>query len=251
MNTNERRMKMPKKSLLFRFLYRIVSIFVPKYHFEIEEELDKESIVVGNHAQLHGPLAMQFRFPHDKKIWAISEVFKKNEFVDYAMKDFWPHKKHKRFYRFLAKMLAPLAEYIFKNADAIPVYRDHRLITTMRHSIQALQNHQTIIIFPEYHQSHSKIINDFLKNYIDLAKLYFQKHKQCLKFYPMYISPKLKKICIGKPYIFHPEIDFNQEKENITSYLQNYIEKMAYALPKHKVVPYENIPKKEYPNNDI
>lgn len=237
-----------KKTKTFRFLSSLIRIFAtPKYEFIYAEEVVDEAIIVGNHVKMNGPLAMQLRYPNNKKIWAISEVFDKKEFPDYAMRDFWPNKKNKKIYRFIAKILAPLSAYIFKYADAIPVYRDHRFITTARATMKAISEKEHVIIFPEYHQPKNQIINDFLKNYIDVARLYYAKYKRNIKFYPMYIAPTIKKICIGKPIVFDNTNDFELEKEKINKYLQDEITNMAYALPKHIVVPYENLKKKDYP----
>ena len=38
-----------------------------------------------------------------------------------------------------------------------------------------------------------------------------------------------------------------EERRRICSYLMDEISEIAYALPPHTVVPYRNIPKKDYP----
>ena len=240
-----------KKPLFFRILYYIVKVFVKKYQFVFLEELknDGATIIVSNHAQAGGPLAYQFYYPRKKKIWCIGEVFDKKEFPDYAMKDFWPHKKKSKWvYKILAHILAPLSQYIFKNADTLPVYRDNRYFTTAKLSVNTLKNNEDIIIMPEEHIPYNEIVNEFLQNFVSVAKLYQSKEKKNVYFYPSYVCPALKKVLIGKPILFDTEQDYETEKRRITDTLKSEITKLAYTLPPHRVVPYENINKKNYPH---
>ena len=65
----------------------------------------------------------------------------------------------------------------------------------------------------------------------------------------MYIAPKLRKICLGKPVRFRAEEAMDAERSRICTYLMDEITAIAEALPEHTVVPYRNIPKKDYPSN--
>ena len=65
----------------------------------------------------------------------------------------------------------------------------------------------------------------------------------------MYIAPNLKKICLGKPMRFCAAEPMDAERSRICTYLMDEITAVAEALPEHTVVPYRNIPKKEYPSN--
>ena len=53
----------------------------------------------------------------------------------------------------------------------------------------------------------------------------------------------------GKPVVFDPEAPIAQERRRICGALMDGITAMAVALPEHTVVPYPNIPKKQYPKN--
>ncbi len=64
----------------------------------------------------------------------------------------------------------------------------------------------------------------------------------------MYIAPKLKKIYLGKPVQFRADEPIDAERSRICTYLMGEITAIAEALPEHTVVPYRNIPKKDYPS---
>ena len=54
---------------------------------------------------------------------------------------------------------------------------------------------------------------------------------------------------IGKPIRFNSAAAIEDERERIKKYLMEEISEIAYSLPRHTVVPYRNIPKKDYPLN--
>ena len=66
---------------------------------------------------------------------------------------------------------------------------------------------------------------------------------------PMYIAPALKTIYIGKPTAFNPDVPMEQERQRIANYLMDAVTEIAVSLPRHRVVPYPNLPKKDYPYN--
>jgi len=65
----------------------------------------------------------------------------------------------------------------------------------------------------------------------------------------MYIAPRLKKMYIGQPVRFCADNSMEEERCRIRQYLMEAITAIAQDLPAHTVVPYRNIPKKNYPTN--
>ena len=239
-----------KKPAFFRFVCSIVKIFYKKRNFEgIENLPNTPCIIVGNHAQSHGPLSCEFFFPAEKRIWTIHSVMNKKEFPAYAIDDFFPEKKKGLmwFYKSATHITAPLGSYLFRNADTLPVFKDTRIVQTFQLSIQALEDGKNIIIFPENREPFNNIINNFQERYVDLARLYHKKTGKTLEFVPMYNAASLKKVILGKPIKFNPYNNIEDERTKVCNYLKNEITTIAQSLPPHRVVPYENIKKKNYP----
>ena len=67
----------------------------------------------------------------------------------------------------------------------------------------------------------------------------------------MYVCPRLKKVCYGEPVAFDPEAPIEEERARICKVLSERITELAVSLPEHVVVPYPNVPKKDYPRNVI
>ena len=239
-------------SLIYRFVKFFVVLFYPKIEVEGTENLpDGPAVVVGNHAQLHGPIAAELYFPGEHYIWCAGQMMRLKEVPGYAFADFWSFKpRYSRWYYKLASFLiAPLSVLIFNNAHTIPVYRDHRLIRTFKATVQCLQNGAKVVIFPEHNKKYNNIVYEFEDKFIDVARFYYKTTGQALSFVPMYLAPKLRKAVLGRPIRFDPDQPIKEERRRIRDQLMGEITELACSLPAHTVTPYRNIPKKDYPKN--
>ena len=142
--------------------------------------------------------------------------------------------------------LAPLLPCVINNARVIPVYRDARIVSTLRNTIRHLEMGHNVLIFPECHEKHNNIVNKFQENFVDVAKLYFRKTNRALKFVPMYIAPELGAAFVGEATVFNSTEDIANERIRISRYLSETITKIGCSLPEHTVVPFDNISRKFY-----
>ena len=237
---------------LYRVIKGCIRVCYPKTEVVGAENLpDEPVLVVGNHAQMHGPIVCELYFPTERYTWCAGEMMHLKEVPAYAYRDFWSRKpKYIRwFYKLLSYVIAPLSVCVFNNARTIGVYHDTRILSTFKNTVKKLQEGKSVVIFPEHDVKHNHIVYDFQDKFIDIAKLYYKKTGKELSFIPMYIAPKLKKICLGKPIKFCSAEPMDAERSRICTYLMDEITAIAEALPEHTVVPYRNIPKKDYPSN--
>lgn len=238
--------------LLYRLIYRIVWAISPKYTLHGVENLpDEPCVLVGNHCQMYGPIASELYLPRPHYIWCIGEMLNRKEVPAYAFQEFWSMKPRAThwFYRLLSHLIAPLAEYLFTRAHTIPVRHDARVMTTFRKSMDGLNAGADIVIFPEKHEPYNAILWQFQEHFADLAKLYFRKTGKAVCFVPMYTAPKLESIYFGRPVRYDPEAADETERQRVCHEMAEAITALAAALPEHKVVPYANLPKKQYPLN--
>ena len=242
---------MKKKSYLFELIRSVIDNFFPNYQIIGEKFPEEPVILVGNHAQIYGPLVCELYFPKRTFSWCAGQMMHWKEVPGYAFEDFWSQKPRWThfFYRILSYLITPLSVLIFNHARTVPVYRDGRVMTTFKESIRLLKDGKSLVIFPEQDKKKNHIIYDFQDRFIDLAGIYQKKTGKDLSFVPFYVAPDLKKVIIGKPITFSSEQPKEEERERIRQYLLHEITKMAEDLPLHKVVPYRNIPKKYYPYN--
>ena len=241
-----------KTSALFRFIKWCVKIFYPKTQVEGVENLpDEPVIIVGNHCQMNGPIVGELYVPGEPYIWCAGEMMHLKDVPEYAFRDFWSQKPKWTHpgYKLLSYIIAPLSVCVFNNARTIGVYHDTRILSTFKNTVKRLQEGKSVVIFPEHDVKHNHIVYDFQDKFIDIAKLYYKKTGTAIAFVPMYIAPKLKKLCLGKPIRFDPEETMENERSRICNYLMEEITALAERLPEHTVIPYRNIPKKYYPSN--
>ena len=245
-----------KSSYLSKGIFHIVRALVRLFYGKVEivgrENLpEKNVIIVGNHSQTNGPIIAELFFPKNIKIWCMGQMMRLREVPSYAYSDFWSQKPKmvRPFYKLLSYLIAPLSVCIFTNAKTVPVYRDHRVITTFRRSVNLLEEGENLLIFPEKNEKYNNILYNFEENFVDLARLFYKKTGKNINFVPMYLAPKLKKVYIGKGIEYCGEKDSKEEKKRIISYLMNEITSIAVSLPEHTVVPYRNIPRKYYLSN--
>ena len=243
-----------KKSTLFRFIKWCIKVFYPKIQVEGGENMpDEPVIIVGNHCQMNGPIVGELYVPGQPYIWCAGEMMQRKEVPEYTFRDFWSQKPTwcQPFYKLLSHIIAPLSVCIFNNARTIGVYHDARILSTFKNTVKTLQAGTSVVIFPEHDVKHNHIVYDFQDKFIDIAKLYYKKTGKELAFVPMYIAPRLKKLCLGKPVRFCVSEPIDAARSRICHYLMDEITALAERLPEHTVVPYRNIPKKDYPTNHV
>ncbi len=245
-------MEEKKTSLIYRIIRWLVWLFSPNLTLVGEEKLpDGPCVIIGNHSQMAGPIAGELYFPGNRYIWCAGEMMNRKEVAEYAFTDFWSFKPKwtHPFFRLLSHLIVPLSVCVFNNAHTVPVYHDARLITTFRESVALLQKGVRLIIFPEKNQRYNNIVYAFQDKFIDVARFYFKRTGESLPFVPMYIAPRLRKMYLGEPILFDPQAPIDSERERICREAAEQITRIAASLPEHTVVPYRNIPRKDYPKN--
>ena len=245
-------MEEKKISPLYPLIKGAIRLLYPKYQVVGAENLpNAPAIVVGNHSQMHGPSVCELDFPIQRYTWCAGQMMHLKEVPGYAFQDFWSQKPRyiHWFYKILSYLIAPLSVCVFNSANTIPVYRDTRGVATFKKTVQALQQGVSVVVFPEHDVKYNNIIYDFQDKFIDVARLYYKRTGKELPFVPLYIAPNLKTMYIGKPTWFRADQPMDEERSRIKEYLMAQITDIATALPEHTVVPYRNIPKKDYPSN--
>ena len=244
--------KKKKPSFFYKICKRLLMWCYPKATFHGTEHIpDEPAIFVGNHTQMNSPMICEFYFPVPRYTWCAGAMLHLKDVPAYAFQDFWSQKPKwtHPFYRLLSYLIAPVSVFVFNNANTIGVYRDTRIITTFKNTVEVLQSGQSVVVFPEHDVRRNNIIYEFENRFIDVAKLYYKRTGKAVNFVPMYVAPKLRQAHLGQPIRFDPEAPMDQERQRICDYLMEQVTEIARALPEHTVVPYRNIPKKLYPSN--
>ena len=239
-------------SFTYRIIRYLVWLFSPKWRLSGAERLpDGPRIIVGNHSQMYGPVAGELYTPGRHWVWCAGEMIHKEEVAAYAFRDFWSQKPRavRRFYKLLSHLIVPLSVCVFNNAHTVAVYHDARVLSTFRESAQKLRDGDRLVIFPECYDEYNNIVHAFQDRFVDLGRMYHKQAGLALPFVPLYVAPALKTLYFGEPILYDPAAQADAERARITDALMDAITDIAVSLPEHTVVPYPNVPKREYPKN--
>ena len=122
-----------------------------KTEWEVPFE-DGPCVFVVNHAGSSGPVDMCAKFPMRDKIhpWVNAEMLNPKEVPGYVRKDYWW--KPDSFFAPLLNVTVPYIASVFmppmlRSVPHIPVYRDQRIMLTLRQSVRLLQKDHYLLLF--------------------------------------------------------------------------------------------------------
>ncbi|NLL56336.1 MAG: hypothetical protein GX242_03880 [Clostridiales bacterium] len=232
--------KVKKRHPFYKLFRAIIKLFFPKNEviWQTDKPSDNEPIFyVCNHTRLYAPV---FFLLSKKPVRVWSNYY----FLFY--KECWQHLKNKVFqnHKYLLPLgfiLTPLIVLLFRAFEPIPVYhKSSKVIThTFEKSIETLQSGMDQAIFPERTENRvNKYIFQFNHGFPLMAQIYYEKTGKKLKFYPVYCAQKLRKVVIGNPIEYNPNIPMKIQRTQICEYLEKQIEILGDSLPEHKPVLY-------------
>ena len=239
-------------SFAYRIIRYLVWLFSPKWKLRGVENLPEgPCVIVGNHSQMYGPVAGELYVPGRHWVWCAGEMMHRKEVAAYAYRDFWSQKPRavRWFYKLLSHAIVPLSLCVFNNAHTIGVYHDARTLSTFRESAQKLKEGDRLVIFPECYEEHNNVVHAFQDRFIDLGRMYYKQTGRALSFVPLYVAPYLGVLTFGAPILYDPAAAPDAERRRVSDALMDHITAMALSLPPHTVVPYPNVPKREYPKS--
>ncbi len=210
---------------LFSVLRGIIRPLLPIKKAVYAELVGEEPCVfIANHIGAMGPIYMAATFPlaDNAAIWCNEGVMDEKLIVEYARHDWWwrPESKLAPLYSatipYLAKAIVPK---VMRSAPTIPVYRDSRIMTTMRQTIKALKEGRHIVIFPELPDGFDSHAEKLQMGWLNIVSLYRRQTGKELKMVPVYIDQQAKLFRVGKAVTADADIPLSEQEERIERYL--------------------------------
>lgn len=224
-----------------RVMHRVCLRMFPKAETVCEDPLtDEPSVFVCNHANIIGPVMMTLHFKRRHKSWIVHTALDKTKTANFAFHDifFGDSRRFKIFWRILSRMVKHLLPTLLKYEDSIPVYHDSKIASTFKQSVKALSEGEDLVIFAESTERYTEYINRLQPGFVDVARLYYRRTGKRLNFYPTYIEKQNAVISIGKPIVYDPDIPIDEQREVITDFLADSIDRLARKLPEHTPAPF-------------
>ncbi len=210
---------------LFSAVRGIAKPFLPVRRAVYAEPVGEDPcIFIANHIGAMGPIYMAATFPlgENAAIWCNEGVMDEKLIVEYARHDWWwrPESRLAPFYSatvpYLAKAIVPR---LMRSAPTIPVYRDSRIMTTMRQTVRALKEGRHIIIFPELPDGYDSHAEKLQMGWLNIVSLYRRQTGKELKMVPVYIDQKAKVFRVGKGITADADIPLAEQEDRIERYL--------------------------------
>ena len=148
----------------------------------IHQDQDNPLVFLGNHAEIYGPIASALCFPVPVRFWVISHMmFRKQDVRKYLYENTFSKKTFLPVFvrKLLAHILGWLSVNIMSSLRAIAVYRDSpmKLRQTLRESVEALQDGDNLMIFPEHPEGKyvKNGISELSPGFLMLAEAWWKK----------------------------------------------------------------------------
>ena len=200
----------------------------------IKQENDNPIVFLGNHAEIYGPIASALCFPVPVRFWVISHMMGRSRDVraylyenTFSKKTFLPVFVR----RLLARLMGWLSVNVMCGLNSIPVYRDSpmKLRMTLRKSIEALENGDNLMIFPEHPDGKyvKGSVSELSPGFLMLAEAWWKRSGRKLRIMPVYANRTKRTFTFGDEIRYEPENGYAAEQERILQEARNQLLQMA------------------------
>ena len=217
--------KKAKRKLYFRALKRIMKIRYKEPRFiYLGDEFVNGALILSNHEGTDAPMALEIYCDKPIRMWGSyemnSDVVK---LYKYQTKIYYHEKKHWNIHlsRLFCLIASPITRLFYAGFDLISVYRDTRLIKTLRESVRAIESGDNIVVFPEDStKGYLTELEGFHEGFVLLAELCLRRGIDL----PIYVSYFRKS---DNTYIFDAPVRFSElsdkykSREEIAKHLCN------------------------------
>lgn len=210
---------------LFNVLSRIARPFLPVKDITYAEPLGEEPVIfLANHLGALGPMYMSITLPlrDNVAIWCNEGMMDEKLIVDYVRHDWWwrPESRLAPFYSatlpYIARAIVPR---VLRSAPTIPVYRDARVMTTMRASLKALREGKHVVIFPELPDGFGSHAETLQMGWLNLTAMYLRATGKRIRLVPVHIDQKARVFRVGKGITVDPDVPLKEQESAIERYL--------------------------------
>ncbi|MBO7187725.1 MAG: hypothetical protein J6V68_04950 [Clostridia bacterium] len=224
---------------IFTISKNIIRPLIKRPTFIFNGEFDgKNSVILSNHVGVLGPLTYELFFDKPHYFWGTHEMndglvssyrYLKNVF--YPIKKGWGKVKS----NIVSIFSAPVSNFAYSHLNLIPTYKDARLLSTFKKSLEVLNDGNTLIIFPE---DSSKGYFDKLKGFLAGFSLfgdYALKNNIDLNIYGAYFDKNNSTITFSSAEKFSALKQNFNDKYNMAEYMCNKVNSLRVKNNKLKL----------------
>jgi len=186
-----------------RGLKALLRLFIKRPTIHGNIELPDQVLLLANHSGAAGPFSLSLFFPKLFVPWGAHPMTEgycsRWRYLYYI---FYQQKlKYKKVPAFiLATLFGLISKMLYNGMHVIPTYQDFRLLSSISISMEHLDCHNPVLVFPEESEDgYHEVLAKYNAGFVVLAKTYFKKRQIDLPIIPIYFSKKERIILVGKP----------------------------------------------------
>lgn len=181
----------------------------PEFVF-LGEKVTNGSIILSNHEGTSSPMSLELYADFPIRFWGAYEMNSGlKKMYKYQSEVYYHQKKHWKLFwaKAFCLIASPLTNIFYKGLDLISTYPDGRFRNTLKQSIQAIENNDNIVIFPEdSSEGYLPQLKNFYAGFVLLAEMLLKKGKDVDIFTAFYNKN-------DKTFIFDKPIKYSKLKE--------------------------------------
>lgn len=230
----KRKNKLYKRPFAFKCYKGFIKLFKKKPTFKfLGEKIKPGSLILSNHEGTSAPLAFELYLKTPLTFWGAYQMNGSlASLYRYQTKEYYHDKKHWPLWgaRMFCLLASPLTWLFYRGLKLISIYPDSRLRTTIKKSVQAIKDGQSIVIYPENStKGYLPVLEGFHAGFVLFANACLKEGID-LPIQVAYINKKEKVYVIDKPIMFSSLVNEGLTKEQICERLcarTNEIAKLA------------------------
>ncbi len=215
--------KKSKGKLYFRILKKLMMgrYKEPNFIF-LGQEFDNGALILANHEGTDSPMSLEIYLDKPLRMWGASEMNSGlKELYKYQTKVYYHEKKHWNIHlaRLFCLIASPLTWLFYSGFNLISSYRDARLMITIKESINALNEGDNIVIFPEdSSKGYLEELESFHHGFILLLEQ-CEKRNMDVPIYVSYFRKSDRAFIFDQPYHYSELKKTYKTREEISKFL--------------------------------
>lgn len=185
----------------------------PKFIY-LGEKFSNGGIILSNHVGTDAPLSLELYIDQPIRMWGAHEMNSGLiQMYKYQSRVYYHEKKHWNLFlaRLFCLIASPLTNLFYKGLNLISTYRDARFVKTIHESIDAINNGENIVVFPEDSTNgYLEQLEGFHPGFAMLAEV-CKKRGIDVPIYVTYFNKEKLIYMVDKPVMFS-ELTKNGEK---------------------------------------
>lgn len=206
--------KLIKKLMLCRYKE-------PRFVY-LGDEIEKGSLILSNHEGTDAPMSLEIYLNKPIRMWGAHEMNSGLiKMYKYQTKVYYHEKKHWNIHlaRLFCLIASPVTNVFYKGLNLISTYKDARFRRTIKESLEALNNGENIVIFPEDStKGYLEELEGFYGGFVVLAEI-CKKRKIDVPIFVTYFRKKDLTYIIDKPVLYSELSKDGASREDIAKKL--------------------------------